>query len=182
MKSQIMSDAVKLSRRSRSFLILSGWGSNARTNTYKFDASWAIFASVLNRASLPSVGRHSLNPVIGGAVRQISSSSLASIVGADAARVEVAPLSVGGGTRDALCADTRPSTRGGVCCETCKLRERARRAGATIIRLSVRKGSGGCSTPLGYLIGQKGWEVSAYRLRVADQRHCGLLTNSGLGD
>src|SRR6266550_45142 len=156
MKSQIMSDAVKLSRRSSSFLILSGWGSNARTNTYKFDASWAIFASVLNRASFPSVGLHSLNPVMGGAMRQISSSSLASIVGAAAARVEVAPLSVGGRTGDAVCADTRPSTRGGggVCWETCKLSERARRAGATtIIRLSVRKGSGGCSTPLGYLIG-----------------------------
>jgi hypothetical protein len=140
MKSQNMSDEVKLSRRSSNFFILSGWGSNARTNTYRFAASWAIFASVLNRASFPSFGRHSLKPVIGGAVRQISSSSLASIVGADSARVEVALLSVGAATPDAVCGEARPSTRGGgVCWETCKLSDRAKRAGATtIIRLSVR--------------------------------------------
>src|SRR5437667_12488934 len=101
MKSQIMSDEVKVSRRSSSLMILSGWGSNARTNTYRFDASWAIFASVLNRGAFPSVGRHSLNPVIAGAVRQTSSSSLPSITGALSAGVAVAPLSVGAGPREA---------------------------------------------------------------------------------
>src|SRR5689334_15542759 len=107
-----MSDEVKVSRRSRIFLILSGWGSNARTKTYRFAASYTIFASVLKRAGFPSFGRHSWNAVIGGAFRHAASSSFASMLIEPSARTAVALVSVGAAT-------TRggawvPSARGGV--------------------------------------------------------------------
>src|SRR3954471_23642470 len=93
-----MSDGVKLSRLSNRRMMLSGWGSYARTKTYKFAASNATFASVLKRGDFPSVGCHSVKAVIGGASRQTASLSFPSMTGATVARVAVAPVSVGAGT------------------------------------------------------------------------------------
>src|SRR5215468_3110191 len=98
MNSQIMSDGVYESRRSRILMMLSGCGSNARTNTYRLAASYATFASVRKRGSAPSVGCHCRNCVIGGACRHTASSSLPSIAGGVAARTATAPESVGAGT------------------------------------------------------------------------------------
>ena len=51
-----MSDDVYVSRRSSRVMMLSGCGSKARTKTYRFDASYAIFASVLNPARRLALG------------------------------------------------------------------------------------------------------------------------------
>src|SRR6187551_3449912 len=91
-----MSDEVYVSRRSSSVMMLSGCGSKARTYTYRFDASYAILASVLKpaRGSFPSVGRHILKFDATGASRHTASSSRPSITGATAARVAATPVSV----------------------------------------------------------------------------------------
>src|SRR6266581_1398462 len=70
-------------------MMLSGWGSKARTKTYRLAASYAIFASVGSLGGAPSVGRHSWNSVMGRASRHTGSSSRPSITGGCAARVAV---------------------------------------------------------------------------------------------
>ena len=77
-------------------MILSGWGSEARTNTYRFAASYATFATVGSFGAPPSLGRHSWKSVIGVASRQTASSSRPSITGACIARVALMVVGAAG--------------------------------------------------------------------------------------
>src|SRR6476469_3689342 len=101
-------------------MMLSGCGSIARTNTYRFDASYAILASVGKRAALPSVGRHSWKALIVGAALHTTSASFPSITGADSARIAVALVSVGAGTAVVL-AGFASMLWEGACAITCRL-------------------------------------------------------------